>query len=241
MAYALDNRGGGQALPPFLQGRSPAAAGSQFQTAPMITPKSTIRPGEVKSPGGLFGNILSKLRKPPTRAPGGGAWGPGGPQPLPKANAAPKITPANAAAAPAANQPPSGQTLYEFFKHDLENQRDAALANAKTDASARGVYYGTPLTTSQGDIQTEFQRGLGQLAAGQLQNKEQNDISRLGLATQLLGGAGQAQAPGVSPEVFQTIGSLLTPRAGPAAAPALTPPKNPLPAQYNPNAPGFRR
>lgn len=227
MAYALDNRGGGQALPPFLQGRVSTLGGGQFGSRPMITPKSTVAPGETKPKTSMFGNIASRLKLPP-RAPGGGPWGPGGPQRVPTPTA-PKITPAaSAAVAPApTGQPAPAQTLYEFFKNDLERQRDAAIANARTDASSRGVFYGTPLTTSQGDIQTEFGRGLGQLQAGILQNEQGNELQRLQLASSLLGQTPQASSGGISPDVFQTIGSLFAPRPGPTGAPPITPATQP--------------
>ena len=215
MAYALDNRGCGQALPPFLQGRSTMGFG-RFRTKPMIPPKSTIVPGEARG------------------------WGPGGPQ---KPTQAPKITPAKSAAPVALNTTGQGapaQTLYEFFKRDLENQRNASLANARVDAAARGVFYGTPLTTSQGNIETEYNRGLGQLQAGLLQNEQQNELQRLGLATSLLGSTPQASSGGISPDVFAAIGALLAPRQGPIGA-STAPQITPAPQQNPLTRENFRR
>lgn len=213
MVYALDGRGGGQALPPYLQGRSRTMMGeSPFQSRPMITPKSTVAPGETKPQlPGAYAALASRVKAKPAGL-------------KPVVPAAPTLTPPAAATPTAPAKAAPAQTLYEFFKRDLENQRDAALADARTDAAARGVYYGTPLTTSQGDIQTEYQRGLGQLSAGILQNEQQNELQRLGLASSLLSGTPMAQGGGIDPSVFQTIGALFAPRQGPTNAPNLTPP-----------------
>lgn len=208
--FALDNRGGGQALSPFLQGRSPVGRGP-FQTRPMITPKSTVAPGETRSLFGGIRQIAGRLGLPTLRPPAATA-----------ANA-PTLSPKTAA--PSA--PSSAQTLYEFFKSDLERQRDAAIASATADAAARGVFFGTPLTTSKGDIQTEFGRGLGELQARMLQNEEQNELQRLGLASSLLSGIPQQGGGGISPDVFATIGQLFAPRQGPTGAPRLTPATTP--------------
>lgn len=216
LKYALDGRGGGQAMPPFLQGRTTATKGP-FQTKPMITPKSMVAPGEVRPNTGL--------------------------NPVPTV---PNITPSVGAKKPA--QPKSDvQTLFEFLKGDLENERNQALANARSSAAARGVFYGTPLTTSEGDINTSFLRGLGQLQSGLINAEQDRELSRLGLASNLIGspasfgelaGLGQGNS-----DVYSTIGSLF---AGPQAqaqrpGPVITPPKNPLPPKYDPNALNFRR
>ena len=218
MVYALDDRGGGQDLPPYLQGRKPTPGG-RFQTAPMITPKSGMNP------------VAAQPKKKPFR-PGVGMFGMGlkpfgklG-QFKPKAMQPNKPPLGNMPPVPGAGTPPtppsSAQTLYEFFKGDLERQKNSALAGARTDASARGVFYGTPLTTSQGDIETEYQRGLGQLQAGILQDEQQNELQRLALATQLFGNGQGTKPAGMDPEVWKQIGALFAPRGGPTA-PAMTP------------------
>lgn len=217
MAFALDGRGGGQALPPFLQGRTTATKGP-FQTQPMITPRPMVAPREVKPNVGL-------------------------PQ-------GPAITPKQPMAAQPTNQPanqkPGTQTLFEFLKRDLENERNQALAGARTSASARGVFYGTPLTTSEGDINTSFLRGLGQLQAGLINSEQDRELQRFGLASNLIGSPasfGELASLGQgNPDVYSTIGSLF---AGPQAqaqrpGPVITP-KNPLPPKYDPNVPNFRR
>ena len=136
---ATDGRGGGQAQPPYLQARSPV-------TQPVITPAATVAPGEVRpqprrgflglpltprTPGGLFARIFQRMRERQRQR-----------------QAAPRISPAPGAAQARPPQTPPGQptaaqspaqTLYEFFKKDLEGQRRSAMSNAVADASARGV------------------------------------------------------------------------------------------------------
>lgn len=193
---ALDGRGGGLALPPYLQGRAPTPGG-KFNTKPMITPRLTGAPGDVAPPKGLLGGYAGKQLEKKS--------------PITPAGAQPAITP------------------YEFGKGELERERDKALSGAIADASARGVYYGTPLTTSQGDINAEFQRGLGQFTSNLMQDEQQNELHRMNLAMQLLGApmsqAQLAQMGQSNPELFQLIGSLFAPRTGPANKPAITPNK----------------
>lgn len=205
MAYATDNRGGGQALPPYLQGRKMTPTGP-FQTAPMITPPSSVVPGEVKQKQPGVAGTLGAIAQPPAQ---------------------PAITPAAGQPAQPGNATPGPQTLYDFLKHDLEDKRKTAMSNADADASARGVYYGTPLTTSHGDIQTEFLRGLGTLQANMLQNEAGNENTRLGLASNLLNQAPQSGAGGVDPNILQQLGALFgsgnAPVAGQRTGPVITP------------------
>jgi len=118
------------------------------------------------------------------------------------------------------------KTLFEFLKKDLENERNNALSNARSSAAGRGVYYGTPLTTSEGDINTSFLRGLGQLQSGLIQNEQQNELQRLGLASNLIGSppsfSDLAQQGQGNPDVYQTIGSLFAGQQVPGQ-PAITP------------------
>lgn len=175
----LKNNGGGNAMPPYLQGIS----GGQ----PMVTPKSTAVPGEVATPG-----QIPKQSQPPTQVP--------------------QVTPkAQAGQTPTGIPQAGGQSMsdvYNFFKSDLENQRKQAKAGAIADASARGVYYGTPLTGSEADIDTQFLRGLGQLQAGMYGNEQQNQLARLQLAATMLQGEPQANAGGINPSLYQMLGSL---------------------------------
>lgn len=240
--------GGGMAAPPYLQGRKPmitpaggapqiGAKAPQPLTQPMITPKQSVVPGETRPPammpsrvgmpqaqpsnmqnmaaqvlkpkGSLFDQVLKPKVQPPN-------WNP--------------ITPKQGGlgvtagtGAPGATSPisPAGQSAYDVLKGDLEDQRRSAMSGAVSDASARGVYYGSPLTTSQGDIQTQYLRGLGQLQAGVLGNEQQNELSRLQIGAGLLNGAGQAQGGKIDPNVMQMIGGLFNPQAqrpGPTAA-----------------------
>lgn len=208
----MNNQGGGNALPPYPQMRTQTIAGSsgrsrsaqpsgimdalrKAKTKPVVTPKSTVMPGEVKQ-------------------------------------TAPPMTPA------AQKQPPQagGQTLsdvYNFFKSDLENERRQAISGAQADAAKRGVYYGTPLTGSEADIETQFLRGLGQLQSGMYSNEQENQLRRLGLASGLLGGFPEGGYEGDN-SFYQVLGQLFgsSPtasgaRRGPAistAPPARLPP-----------------
>lgn len=200
MAIAMDNRGGGQALPPYLQGRTMANATDPYQTKPMITPASTVTPGEVK-PTTLAGQTPNGITpKTPT----------------------PPLTPQPG------NAPPGPQTLYDFLKSDLEKQRSDALANATTDASARGVYYGTPLTTSYGDINTSFLKGLGSLQAGIVNNANSDELQRIQAAAGLLNGQPQSSAGGIDPNTLQQLGALFGGSNAAASArngPSITPNK----------------
>ena len=204
VSYATDGRGGGNAMPSYLQGRNPQK--------PMITPKPSVAPGEVRpftpprpQAGGIQ-SVLSAFRGKP------------GVSPMQKVKQA--ITPKTPMPG-AAPQAPVPQTLYDFFKKDLEAQRKSAMASSISDASNRGVYYGTPLTTSQGDIQTEYLRGLGQLQANVLQNEQQNQIQRLGLAGNLLNSSPQPNAGGIDPALFSILGQLFG--GGQAAQSPITP------------------
>lgn len=224
--FATDGRGGGNALPPYLQGRTSAL------TRPMVPPTSSVVPGENRR---MFGSVFRRLGQFGQQAqPQGGIFRPSviTPRQPPVAGAPPVAgTPGAGQPPQPAGQPAAAQTLYEFFKGDLERERDRALANARTDAAARGVFYGTPLTTSQGDIQTEFGRGLGQLQAGILQNEQGNELQRLALASSLLGSLPQARSGGIDPEVFRLIGSLFAPRQGPTS-PAMAPAQQQPPLRY---------
>ena len=104
-----------------------------------------------------------------------------------------------------------GQSLgnvYNFFKSDLQNQAKQAKSGAIADASARGVYYGTPLTGSEADIDTQYQRGLGQLDAGMYGNLQADQLARLGMATNLSAQSG-ASNPGASgPMDWSGLGAL---------------------------------
>lgn len=202
--------GGGAALPPYLQTRRPVSpmqgifgSYSGQQTQPIITPKSTAVPGEVK-PGTTPSAPVASLQQPQA----GGGLNP--------------------------NAPPGGtlSDVYKFFKSDLENQRNQALASTRADASARGVFYGTPLTGSEADINTQYLRGLGQLQAGMYGNEQQNQLARLGLA-ESLGWQGQMNQPPLPGQLdLSALGTLFgaSPAAGAARpGPTITPANAPSP------------
>lgn len=233
----FNDQGGGQALPPFLQGRTAANYRSPFQTRPMITPKASIVPGEVRpniAPTNPFGI------KPQTGAynpvQGQYAGGVKGPNITPNINLKPNLPTGGLPGLNVQPTVPGGQpdakandtkTLFEFLKKDLENERNKALSGAQSDAASRGVYYGTPLTTSEGDINTSFLRGLGQLQAGMIQNQDQNELAKLGLATNLIGSPASyselANTGAPNPDVYSTIGSLFAGQQAPNAGPQITP------------------
>lgn len=213
--------GGGAALPPYLQMRRPTTGvigNGQFgnapsypgqQTQPVVTPKSTAVPGEAKGWAGAG----AQMTKPGT----------------------PPQAPSQTVQAPQGSTPPQagGQTLgdvYGFFKSDLENQRNQALASTRADASARGVFYGTPLTGSEADINTQYLRGLGQLQSGMYGNEQQNQLARLGLAESMGWQNMAAQPPVPGPMDFSSLGALFgpsTPGQG-AKTPAITPRTGPV-------------
>lgn len=51
----------------------------------------------------------------------------------------------------------------EYGTRELEDKRNLSEQQAKIDAMNRGVYYGTPLTNSLGDIGERYNRGLGDM------------------------------------------------------------------------------
>lgn len=190
---------GGQQNPPYLQMKTPVpgASPSMSQSAPVITPAPSMGGDTVKK-------AVAAVPTTPTPAvaPLATPQSPVSPV-LPNSSSGPTITPATNANPPAtgapATPPPQagGSTLddvYNFFKSDLQNQTKQAKANATTDASARGVFYGTPLTGSEADIDTQYLRGLGQLQSGMYGNAQQDQLARLGLASNL-GYQGLMQQP----------------------------------------------
>lgn len=196
---------GGQQNPAYLQMRKPMAPGSA-QTNPVITPGPT-----------MGGDTVNPARHPAM---------PSGPPITPQAPAQPPHPPQA-----------GGNSLgdvYNFFKSDLQNQAKQAKSGAIADASARGVYYGTPLTGSEADIDTQYQRGLGQFSAGMYGNAQQDQLSRLGMAVNLQGQSGSNMPPVPEGMDWSGLGALFgnspaSPGAPPVAAPrqgpAITPPK----------------
>jgi hypothetical protein len=210
---------GGQQNPPYLQMKTPVkAAPTQAQTAPVITPAAS-------APGDTVRRAQAVPEAP--SVPTGQAPTPAMPSIPPTPTAGPAITPAGA--------PPQagGNTLddvYNFFKSDLQNQTKQAKANSISDASARGVYYGTPLTGSEADIDTQYLRGLGQLQSGMYGNAQSDALARLGLASNL-GYQGLMQQPATSaPMNWAALGNLFgsspsNPTTDKRNGPVITPPK----------------
>lgn len=227
---------GGQMNPNYLQMRTPTMANASAgpMSPPPAYPQQQTQP-TVTPPGG-FGGLINKLSR--------GTPSPSGPQVSPPPTA------------PAGPPQAGGNSLggvYNFFKSDLENQAKQAEAGAKADASARGVYYGTPLTGSEADIHTQFLRGLGQLQAGMYGNEQQNQLARLGLASNLSWQNAMNQPPSPGPMDWSSLGAIFgnspsvsgqrggptqqyypdgTPRNGPQITP---PPKSPNQTGDNPN------
>lgn len=225
----LRSRGtGGQQNPTYLEVRRPTAP-----AAPM-TPNAPMPayPGQ--------------QTQPMITPPGGGQRPPAQPQltPGPMAVRPPSMAavPNGYPVTPKAKTPPQagGRGLgdvYRFFASDLENQKNQALADTRSSAASRGVFYGTPLTGSEADINTQYLRGLGQLQAGMYGNEQNNELARLSLAAQLSQGGTAPTAPGnidwsalgmaFGPQGTGTHGTP-APVAGPRAGPAITPnPRNP--------------
>lgn len=154
------------------------------------------------------------------------------PKPIitPKASAPGDVMAPKNTAMPTPGTPPpqkGGGTLadvYKFFQSDLENKKNQALADTRADAEKRGVFYGTPLTGSEADINTQYLRGVGQLQAGMYGNEQENTMRKLGLAVQLMGQEGQNAPPMPGGLDFSALGALFAqPREGPTA-PKMTPP-----------------
>jgi hypothetical protein len=257
---------GGQAQPPYLQMRTQAGppisapqGATQQPTQPVVSQQPTA-PGDSVKPA-----LQQPQGGPPISPPRSAGVSPGSPS-------GPPITPANPAAftgatnaynasqnigapvpgAPAGTPPQAGgQTLgdvYKFFQSDLQNQTNQALASAKADAAARGVYYGTPLTGSEADINTQYLRGLGQLQAGMYGNEQQNTLARLGLASNLGWQNAFNQPPSPGPMDWSSLGaifgnqpSVAAQRTGPVIG-NTTPGQQGQPVQGNPGyAPPWMR
>jgi hypothetical protein len=212
---------GGVQNPPYLQMRAPTGGppgiGGMPQSAPVITPRASA-PGDTVNPQQ--------------------------PKPLPNNPSVPPVS-----GGPPISPPPSNGTppqaggndlgsLYKFFASDLANKTTQAKSNAISDASARGVYYGTPLTGSEADIDTQYLRGMGQLQSGMYGNEQQNQLARLGLATGLQS-QGFMNAPSQpAPMDWSGFGALFG-NQQPGQAPGTSTRNGPVitPPSKNPNQP----
>jgi hypothetical protein len=168
----------------------------------------TLQPGEVQGPNGVSRAGLNVGNSPLSNPLQTGGFNmqnadnknltsaitPKGSKP---SGASPSMSPSSNISNPAPTPPSITQRsdqgddslskVFQFFKGDLEKERDMNLSEADADAARRGVFYGTPGAQSREDVRDKFGRSLSQLQANLLQNESQNDISRMGLATQLFG------------------------------------------------------
>jgi hypothetical protein len=79
---------------------------------------------------------------------------------------------------------------------NLDDQRRMAEDRAKADAANRGVYYGSPLTTSLGDINSQFLRGQSDLETNLIRDQAQRQQQDRMSAIQAILQYGQQQQNG---------------------------------------------
>jgi len=177
---------GGDTKPPFIQARVPKPGAPKPQgnvtdvykpqarqttTKPVITPKPMV---------------MGDQPKPvQTNTTVGGA--------APTPGMTPPITPAGQV--PPQQGGSSFADTYNYLKSDLQNETKQALAKTRADAESRGVFYGSPLTGSEADINTQYLRGLGQLSAGMYGNEQQAMLERQRIMAGLIGPAGGNAPP----------------------------------------------
>lgn len=202
--------GGGDAKPPYLQMRKPLPKPAAKRPSPFG--------------GGGFGKAKQSLwdmfsgggaRKTSTR-----------PVVTPKSTAVPgEVAKQPAGTAPAGNKPYTLKDFYDFQKGDLEAERDKALGATRAGAASRGLFYGSDLTGSEGDINSQFLRNMGSLQAGMMGNLMEDQRARLGMAANLGWQDQMNQPPMPGPVDFSALGAMFgqqapgavkDPRSGPA-------------------------
>lgn len=99
----------------------------------------------------------------------------------------------------------SPQQTYDYLKGELQHETDLAKSNSAADAASRGVYYGTPLTSSYGDINTSYLKGLGALDAAMWEKSSQMQLQKLALAAQLIPGL---KGSNFDPSTLAILGQL---------------------------------
>lgn len=128
---------------------------------------------------------------------------------------------------PADNKPAEQGGLgkvFNYFKTELEKERDKSLSNSDVEAASRGVFYGTPGTQAREDVRDKFGRSLAQFESDLLQKEQENELSRLGLATNLFGTIQQGElgrlglasqlipsdmeAQGIDPNLYAAIAQM---------------------------------
>lgn len=184
--------GGGDAKPPYLQMRKPLPKPAAKQPSPFG--------------GGLFSQLFNKLRgrttstRPvvtpkSTAVPGEVAKKPAGTTP---------VTPPTAGGA----KPYTLTDFYNFQKSDLVNEKNKALGETRANAASRGLYYGSDLTGSEGDINAQYLRNLGSLDAGMMGNLMEDRRARLGMAANLGWQDQMNQPPLPGPVDFSALGAM---------------------------------
>ena len=108
---------------------------------------------------------------------------------------------------PASNQGNWGdpQKTYDYLKGELQNATNDRKADATTDAAKRGVFYGTPLTGSYADIDTQYLKGLGSLDAAMWEKSSALQMQKLALAAQLIP---QMRGGNFDPTTLALLGQL---------------------------------
>lgn len=200
--------GGGDAKPPYLQVRKPLPKPNAPRPGLLggIFNKLQQKPQQFS---GLFGNVFNKLtgRQTSTRpvvtpkstaVPGEVAKKPAGTAPMPT----------QPAAQPAQSKPYTLKDFYNFQKGDLEAERNKALGETRAGAESRGLFYGSPLTGSEGDINSQFLRNLGTLQAGMMGNLMEDRRARLGMAANLGWQDQMNQPPLPGPVDFSALGAM---------------------------------
>lgn len=106
----------------------------------------------------------------------------------------------------------SPQATYDYLKGDLQNAANDRKASLASDAAARGVYYGTPLTGSYADVDTQYLKGMGALDAAMWEKSSQMQLQKLALAAQLIPGMRDGN---FDPSILAILGQLYGYGGGP--------------------------
>lgn len=202
---------------PGFGGFNPVEARPQKIAKPQITPAGTQPPIQgvmgFGDPGN--GDPSNPGYYPPDQQQPGGNGGGAQPPITPKGNpgdpAQQPQQPPGGGQQPPPSQPGQGpglnpwQAQYDVAKKSLEAETNNKLSGAITDAQKRGVYYGTPLTTSQGDINSDFLRGLGGLQADTMKNYMDDQFRRQALAAQMIASGQDGTAAGYDPAGWEAL------------------------------------
>lgn len=99
----------------------------------------------------------------------GGEYSPFKPQPKPGVQPPPQpninMQPSMYPPLPQGQPQGQGQSAFDFFKGELEKQRDDGLASVDADAAKRGVFYSTMPVSAGARVKSDFNAGLGTLAS----------------------------------------------------------------------------